>query len=51
MFIYSAANNGFLDVCKLLLERGADGRATTDAGTTALHYIVRHECSDIELLK
>jgi len=47
----SAANNGFLEVCKILLERGADARIPTDAGTTVLHYLVRHDCPDTTLLK
>ncbi len=45
----SAANSGNFEICKLLLERGADAVALTDAGTSALHYLVRHSHEEFEI--
>ncbi len=48
-FRHSAANAGDYEACKILLKAGADAMALTDAGTSALHYLVRHSTDEVEL--
>lgn len=47
--LHSAANAGDYEACKILLKAGADAMALTDAGTSALHYLVRHSTDEVEL--
>jgi ankyrin repeat protein len=49
--LHSAANAGQFAICKILLEHGSEASALTDAGTTALHYLVRHTTDDAELFR
>eukprot|EP01087_Luapelamoeba_hula_P000741 TRINITY_DN1054_c10_g1_i1.p1 TRINITY_DN1054_c10_g1~~TRINITY_DN1054_c10_g1_i1.p1 ORF type:complete len:470 (+),score=67.97 TRINITY_DN1054_c10_g1_i1:181-1590(+) len=44
--LHCAANFGNFEVCKKLLACGANARAVTEAGTSALHYLSRHEIED-----
>ena len=39
--LHSAANEGRLDICEILLEHGAFAPARTMEGTSALHYLAR----------
>ena len=39
--LHSAANEGHIDICQVLLEHGAFAPARTVEGTSALHYLAR----------
>ena len=39
--LHSAATQGKLDICEILLDHGAFAPARTSEGTSALHYLAR----------
>ncbi len=48
--LQKAAQNGNLEVCRLLLEKGADVAARDDAGKTPLGYAIEGKHEAVALL-
>ena len=45
--MHLAAESGQLEVCRALLQLGADGNAATDEGKKALHLAAMHNHSEV----